>query len=70
MWVRIQHQMEVLNRIYMAPNMTALTKKTKAQKIWIFVLHFLMKCDDVDKMFPFEKRGISEWGSRYEPKNN
>ena len=29
-----------------------------------------MKCDGVDRMFPFAKRDISEWGSRYEPKNN
>ena len=28
MQVKIQHQMEVLNSIYMAPNMTALTKMT------------------------------------------
>ena len=26
--------------------------------------------DGVDRMFPFAKRDISEWGSRYEPKNN
>ena len=29
-----------------------------------------MKGDGVDRMFPFAKRDISEWGSRYEPKNN
>ena len=62
--------MEVLNPIYMATNMTALTKMTKRQKFWIFILDCLMKRDGVDKMFPFAKRDISEWGSRYEPKNN
>ena len=71
MWVKIQHQMEVLVPIYMAPNMTALTKMTKRQNFWIFILHCLMKRrDGVDRMFPFAKRDISEWGSRYEPKNN
>ena len=29
-----------------------------------------MKRDRVDRMFPFGKRDISEWGSRYKPKNN
>ena len=29
-----------------------------------------MKRDSVDRMFPFVKQDISEWGSRYEPKNN
>ena len=29
-----------------------------------------MKRDGVDRMFPFAKRDISEWGSRCEPKNN
>ena len=29
-----------------------------------------MKRDSVDRMFPFAKRDISEWDSRYEPKNN
>ena len=29
-----------------------------------------MKRDGVDRMFPFARRDISEWGSRYEPKNN
>ena len=52
--------MEVLNPIYM----------TKRQRFWIFILHCLMKRDGVDKMFPFAKWDISEWGSRYEPKNN
>ena len=27
-----------------------------------------MKHDGVDKMFPFAKQDISEWGSKYEPK--
>ena len=36
----IQHQMEVLNSIYMAPNMTALTKMTKRQKI--LNIHFAL----------------------------
>ena len=70
MRVKIQHQMEVLNAIYMAPNMTALTKMAKRQKFWIFILHCLMKCDSVNRMFPFAKRDITEWSSRYEPKNN
>ena len=74
MGVKIQRQMDkvikVLNPINMAPNMTALTKMTKRQKFWIFILHCLMKRDGVDRMFPFAKRDISEWGSRYEPKNN
>ena len=58
--------MEVLNPIYMAPNMTALTKMTILNIH--FVLFCLMKRDGVNKMFPFAKRDISEWGSRYEPK--
>ena len=70
MWVKIQHQMEVLKPIYMAPNMTALTKMTKRQKFWIFILHCLKKRDGIDSMFPFAKRDISEWDSKYEPKNN
>ena len=36
MWVRIQHQMEVLNPIYMASNMTALSKIT------ILNIHFAL----------------------------
>ena len=46
--------------------MTALTKMI------ILNIHFvfLMKRNGVDRMFPFAKRDISEWGSRYEPKNN
>ena len=51
--------MEVLNPIYM----------TKLQKFWTFILLSLMKHDSVDRMFPFAKQD-SEWGSRYEPKNN
>ena len=54
----------------MAPNMTALTKMTKGQRFGIFILHCLMKRDGVDRMFPFSKRDISEWGSKYQPKNN
>ena len=69
-WVKIQHQMEVLNPIYMTPNITTLTKMTKRQIFWIFILHCLMKRDGVDRMFPFAKWDIIEWGSRYEPKNN
>ena len=29
-----------------------------------------MKHDGVDRVFPFAKQDISEWGSGYEPKNN
>ena len=49
MRVKMQHQMEVLNPIYMAPNMTVLTKTT------ILNIHFhcVMKRDGVDRMFPF-----------------
>ena len=54
----------------MSPNMTTLTKMTKRQKFWIFILHCLMKSDGDDRMFPFAKRDIGERGSRYEPKNN
>ena len=60
--------MEALNSIYLTPNMTALTRMTKRLKLWIFILHSLMKRDGVDRMFPFAKRDISKWGSRYEPK--
>ena len=60
--------MEVLSKIYMAPNMTALTKIT------IFNIHFalfcLMKRDGFNRMFPLAKRDISEWDSLYEPKSN
>ena len=80
MWVKIQHQMEVLNPIFLTPNMTAIKKTTKSPKfiiyiyiyiyIYIFILHNLMKSDGFDRMFPFAKGGISEWGSRYVPKNN
>ena len=62
--------MKVLNPAYMAPNMTALTKMTKRQRFGIFILHCLTKRDGIDRMFPFAKRDISEWGSKYEPKNN
>ena len=47
----------------MAPN-----KIDKKQTLWIFILHCLMKRDGVDKIFPFAKQDISEWGSKYEPK--
>ena len=78
MWVKIQHQMEVLNPIFLTPNMTAIKKTTKSPKfiiyiyiyIYIFSLHTLMKSDGFDRMFPFAEGGISEWGSRYVPKNN
>ena len=60
MSVQIQHETEVLNPIYMEPNMTARAKKTKRQKFWIFILHCLMKHDGVDRIFPFAKRNISE----------
>ena len=58
--------MEVLNPVYMAPSMTALTKIT------ILNIHFALsnERDSVNRMFPFAKRDISEWGSKYEPKNN
>ena len=62
--------MEALNSIYLTPNMTALTRMTKRLKLWIFILHSLMKRDGVDRMFPFAKRDISKWGLRYEPKSN
>ena len=29
-----------------------------------------MKRDIIDWMFPFAKKDISEWGSKYEPNNN
>ena len=70
MRVKIQHQIEVLNPVYLTPNMTALTKVTKRQKLWIFILYSLMKRDGVDRIFPFAKRDISERVSRYESKNN
>ena len=51
----------------MAPNVTALTKIT------ILNIHFalfcLLKRDGVNRMFSLAKRDISEWDSRYEPKN-
>ena len=61
---------KVINPINMVPNMTALTKITKRQKFWTFILHCLIKSDGAERMFPFAKRDISEWGSRYDPKNN
>ena len=63
LWVEIELQMEVLNLNYMAPK-----KMTKRQTFWIFILHCLMKREGVNKMFPFAKQDISEWGSKYEPK--
>ena len=47
MWVKIQPQMEVLNPIYMPPNMTAITRMT-------LNMHFALynKHDIVDRMFP------------------
>ena len=54
--------MEVLKAIYTASN-----KNDKRQKL--FILHCLMKRDGVDKMLPLAKQD-SEWGSKYEPKNN
>ena len=62
LWVKIQHQMEVLNPIYMTPNMTALTKMKKRS--------CFMKGDCVDRMLPFAKQYISKWGSKYDSKNN
>ena len=64
MWVKIQHQTEVLNPIYMAPNMVVLTKMT----ILNIHLHCLMKRDDVNRMFLFAKWDINR-GSNHEPKN-
>ena len=62
--------MEVLNTIYMAPNKTVLTKMVNRQQFWICILHCLMKRDIIDWMFPFAKKDIGEWGSKYEPNNN
>ena len=70
MWVKIQHQMEVLNPTYMEPNMTALTKMTKRQKSWIFIFHCVMKLYGVDGMFRFAKQYICKCNLRYEQKNN
>ena len=60
--------MEILNPIYMAPNITVLLKMT------ILNIHFalfcLMRHYGVNRMFPLPKRDISEWDLRYEPKNN
>ena len=61
--------MEVLKPIYVAPNMTALTKMTKRKKKkWIFILYYLMKREGLDRMLAFAKQVIGEWGSRHEPK--
>ena len=46
--------MEVLNPIYMAPNMTALTKMTILNIH--FALFYLMKRDGVSRMFPLAIR--------------
>ena len=51
--------MEVWNQIYMASNMTALTKITILNTH--FALSCLMKRDGVNRMFPLAKRDISEW---------
>ena len=51
MWVKTQHQMEVLNPVYLTPNMIALTKMTKRQKLWIFILLSLMKHDGLIEYF-------------------
>ena len=42
---------------------------TKRQKFWILILHCLMKLGGVDKIFPFAKQD-SEWGSKFDPKND
>ena len=41
-------------------------------KITIWNIHFALsnERDSVNRTFPFAKRDISEWGSKYEPKNN
>ena len=52
----------------MAPNMTTLIKITNLNIH--FELFCLLKRDGVNSMFPFAKRDISEWGSRYETENN
>ena len=66
MGVNIQHQMEVMNPIYMAPNKTVLTKMTILNIR--FALFCPMKRDGDSRMFPFPKGDTSEWGSRYEQK--
>ena len=58
MWSKIQHQMEALNQIYMAPNMRTL-KKIKILNN-DFALFCLMKRDGVNRMIPLAKRDISE----------
>ena len=59
----MQDQMNVLNPIYVAPNMTALIRMT------ILNIYFALFClIKRDRRFPFAKRDISEWASRYEQK--
>ena len=60
--------MEILNPIYMALNITVLLKMTILNIH--FALFYLMKRYGVNRMFSLVKRDISEWDSRYEPKNN
>ena len=57
--------MEVLNPIYITPNMAMLTKMK------ILNIHFALpnERDGVNRMFPFAKRDVVR-GSRYKPKNN
>ena len=50
--------MEVLNPIHMAPILN------------IYFALSIIKRGGADRMFPFAKRNISEWSSRYEPKSN
>ena len=64
----MQHQMEILNPIYMALTITVLLKMTILNIH--FALFYLMKRYGVNRMFSLVKRDISEWDSRYEPKNN
>ena len=61
----MQHQMGVLNPIYVAPNMTVLAKMT------ILNIRFALsnEHDSVHRIFPVAKRDINR-GTRYEPKNN
>ena len=65
-WVKKLYQTEVLKPIHIAPKMTALTRMT------ILNIHFsfLTKRDGADRIFPFAKQDINEWGSRYELKRN
>ena len=68
MWVKTQHQMEVLNPIYLTPNMIALTKMTKRQKLWIFILLSLMKHDGLIEYFHLQNRhewmGLKIWAKK------